>query len=59
MRLCRSSAGRRVASTTDGGVSTSRTDSACGPRRPSAIPNSTRWPGLSASTPAGNAALRT
>ena len=45
--------------TTDGGASTRRTDSACGPRRPSAMPNSTRCPGFSAATPAGSAALRT
>ncbi len=48
-----SSAGLRAALATLAGTSRTRIDSACGPRLPSATPNSTRVPGLSASTPAG------
>lgn len=45
----------RVAATTDGSGSSTRTDNACSPRRPSATPNSTRWPGFSSVTPPGSA----
>ena len=47
-----SSGGLRAAATTDAGASTTRTDSACSPRLPSATPNSTRLPGLSSVIPA-------
>ena len=49
-----SSAGLRAALVTLAGASSTRMESACGPRLPSATPNSTREPGLSASTPAGS-----
>ena len=45
----------RVAGLTDGAGSSSVTDSACVPRRPSATLNSTRVPPLSVSTPSGRA----
>src|SRR5207302_5032093 len=47
MTPCSSSAGRRAVCASDGNGSSTRTDRACSPRRPSATPNSTRWPGLS------------
>ena len=50
-----SSAGLRAALATEGTGSSSLTDSACGPRRPSATPKSTLVPGLGAATPAGSA----
>ncbi len=40
----------------DGGASTIETESACGPRRPSAIENSNFVPGLTVVTPFGHAA---
>src|SRR5204862_320162 len=49
------SAGWRVPAATEGSGSSSVTDRACSPRRPSTMPNSTRAPGLSAGTPAGSA----
>ena len=39
-----------------GGASTTETESACGPRRPSAIENSSFVPGLTVVTPSGSAA---
>ena len=45
---------RRCAAATDGAGSRSVTESAWSPRWPATTPNSTRWPGLSASTPAGS-----
>src|ERR1700712_1218142 len=54
-----SSGERRLASATEGSGSTSRTWSACGPRRPSARPNSTRWPAFRASTSRGSDPLGT
>src|SRR5580693_7418519 len=45
----------RMTLATVGGGSSSRTWRAWTPRRPSATPNSTRWPGLSAVVPAGSA----
>src|SRR5690606_23668386 len=50
-----SSAERRFALTTDGVGSRSVTASACGPRRPSATPKSTRAPGFGAGASAGSA----
>ena len=40
--------------TNDGGASIMLTESAWGPRRPSATPNSSRVPGLTLVTPAGS-----
>src|ERR1700761_9121509 len=59
--LCLCSAGtvsRRVLVRLGGGSISLRLR-ACGPRRPEAIPNSTFWPALSPSTPAGSADERT
>src|SRR3954447_15307739 len=50
-----SSGGLRVALTTEGSGSSTRTDSACSPRLPWATPNSTRVPCLKVAVPAGNA----
>ena len=54
MMTAMSSAGLRAAFATDGSGSRIFTDSACGPRRPSATPKSTLVPGLGV-TPAGSA----
>src|SRR6478672_7402452 len=43
----------RVAAATEGVGSRTVTESAWSPRCPATTPNSTRWPGLSVSTPAG------
>ncbi len=45
---------RRCAAATEGAGSSTVTDSAWSPRWPATTPNSTRWPGLSASTPSGS-----
>ncbi len=50
-----SSAGLRCALTTDGSGSSTLTDRACGPRRPSATPKSTLVPGFGDAMPAGSA----
>src|SRR4051812_3932593 len=50
-----SSGGLRLALTTEGSGSSTRTDSACNPRLPWATPNSTRVPCLRVAVPAGNA----
>ena len=45
----------RLFATTDAGSSMIRTERACGPRRPSATPNSSFVPGLIVGTPVGSA----
>src|SRR5450756_1084982 len=55
MMTAMSSAGLRWDFVIDGTGSRTWTDRACGPRRPSATPKSTRVPGLGAVTPAGSA----
>ena len=46
--------GVQVFASTLGGASSTRTESACGPRRPAAKSNSMRWPGNNSSTPLGS-----
>ena len=53
------SGGLRWALDSDGGASTTRSDSACSPLRPSTMPNSTFWPALRLVTPGGSAVART
>src|SRR5665811_35403 len=55
MMTAMSSAGLRWDFVIDGTGSRTWTDRACGPRRPSATPKSTRVPGFGAVTPAGSA----
>ena len=55
MRTAISVAPGRWLRTTEGAASSTRSESACLPRRPSATPNSTRVPPRSSVTPAGRA----